>query len=63
MEPVGRIFFIKAVGAGVADGMVGILNPFYDMTNIPDIDYDNPLFDTPLTMIQYIITLPTHERE
>ena len=47
----GGTKYIKSVGAGVADGMVGIFTLRHDRTGIPDIDDDHPLFDMPLPMI------------
>ena len=64
MEPVGRIFFIKAVGEGVADIIVGVtFTPRCDMTGILDIDGYHPLFDMPLPIIHHIVILPPHDRE
>ena len=40
MELVGVVGkYIKALGAGVAYGMVGIFTPCRDRTGIPDIHY------------------------
>ena len=54
---------MKGVGEFVADEMVGLFSRFRYRTGTPDIDYDQPVFDLPLPMIQYIITLPLHEME
>ena len=43
--------------------MVGIFTHCRDITGIPDIDDDHPLFDISLPTKQHILTLPTHDRE
>ena len=62
METVGG-GYIKAVGAVVVDELVRLFTPRHNRTGIPDIEYDHPLFDLPLPMIQHILSLTPHERE
>ena len=41
--------------------MVGIFTHCRNITGIPDIDDDHPLFDISLPRKQHILTLPTHD--